>query len=186
MANRRSDIKESALSLFIEKGIRGTTTKEIAGRAGISEGAIYRHFEGKEELALELFLDGLNLFIDYLNQACQGNDPPPDRLRRTIRAFAKFATEQPKAYSYVVLGHYTEFRRVSNERLKPKDIVVALLQDGMEKGYFRQMDPTLAAAMIIGMVIRVLFFLEHGLTKTDPETAVEEICKASMHILGRE
>ena len=51
----RAKILRAALDLFVEKGIAATTTRQISSGAGISEGAIYRHFERKDEIAFELF-----------------------------------------------------------------------------------------------------------------------------------
>jgi AcrR family transcriptional regulator len=48
--DRRRQIAEVAMRLFSERGFRGTTTKEIAQAAGVSEAIIFRHFATKEEL----------------------------------------------------------------------------------------------------------------------------------------
>src|SRR5215216_6376854 len=47
---RRSQILAVAVSLFSDRGFRGTTTKEIAQAAGVSEAMVFRHFATKEEL----------------------------------------------------------------------------------------------------------------------------------------
>lgn len=47
---RRQEILEAALKVFSEKGYKGATTAEIAHRAGIAEGTIFRHFATKKEL----------------------------------------------------------------------------------------------------------------------------------------
>src|SRR3990170_3350064 len=47
---RRQQIVEAAIDLFSRKGFRGTTTREIAEAAGISEAMIFKHFATKQEL----------------------------------------------------------------------------------------------------------------------------------------
>src|SRR5690606_9372524 len=47
---RRSEIVDCAMRLFIERGYDGTSINQIIGRAGISKGAFYHHFESKEDL----------------------------------------------------------------------------------------------------------------------------------------
>lgn len=47
---RRREIVRVAIKLFSQRGFRGTTTKEIAAAAGVSEAIIFRHFATKEEL----------------------------------------------------------------------------------------------------------------------------------------
>jgi len=48
-------ILQAALDLFKEKGLEGTTTKEISRKAGIAEGTLFNYFETKEDLALYFF-----------------------------------------------------------------------------------------------------------------------------------
>src|SRR5260370_37211348 len=47
---RRLQILQVAVSLFSQRGFRGTTTKEIAQAAGVSEAMVFRHFATKQEL----------------------------------------------------------------------------------------------------------------------------------------
>src|SRR5207237_3894341 len=48
--NRRLQILRVAMRLFSQRGFRGTTTKEIALAAGVSEAMVFRHFATKQEL----------------------------------------------------------------------------------------------------------------------------------------
>jgi AcrR family transcriptional regulator len=60
---RRLQIVLVAMSLFSQRGFRGTTTKQIAEAAGVSEAIIFRHFATKEELYAAI--------LDY--KSCAGN-----------------------------------------------------------------------------------------------------------------
>ena len=48
--DRRHQIVQVAMRLFSERGFRGTTTKEVAQAAGVSEAIIFRHFATKDDL----------------------------------------------------------------------------------------------------------------------------------------
>jgi TetR/AcrR family transcriptional regulator len=63
---RRLQILAVAVRLFSERGFRGTTTKEIAQSAGVSEAMVFRHFATKEELYAAI--------LDH--KACSGNFEP--------------------------------------------------------------------------------------------------------------
>src|SRR5215468_2930928 len=47
---RRQKILDAAEKLFSQKGFNGTTTKELAARAGVHEAILFRHFKNKREL----------------------------------------------------------------------------------------------------------------------------------------
>jgi len=64
---RRSQILQVAIGLFSEKGFSGTTTKEIARVAGVSEAMVFRHFATKSEL--------YHAILDH--KACEGGNPNP-------------------------------------------------------------------------------------------------------------
>src|SRR6185295_1475727 len=56
----RTRIERAALKHFVEQGIAETSIRDIAEAAGMSLGAMYNHFESKEELAWLLFINGWN------------------------------------------------------------------------------------------------------------------------------
>ena len=64
---RRSQILHVAIKLFSQYGFRGTTTKEIARAAGVSEAMVFRHFATKEEL--------YHAILDH--KACEGGGSNP-------------------------------------------------------------------------------------------------------------
>jgi len=54
-AATRQKLLRAGLELFTTVGFRATTTPEIAARAGVAEGTIYRHFSGKEDLLIAAY-----------------------------------------------------------------------------------------------------------------------------------
>lgn len=64
---RRSQILDAAASVFVRRGGRNATTREIAAEAGVSEAILYRHFAGKEDLffqVLEKIIDDTMAIMD--------------------------------------------------------------------------------------------------------------------------
>src|SRR6187402_3278880 len=57
-AQTRQRIVQGALRLFAEKGVGATSIRDIASSAAITEPAIYRHFQSKEDLVWEIFWSG--------------------------------------------------------------------------------------------------------------------------------
>ncbi|MFO8212221.1 helix-turn-helix domain-containing protein, partial [Pseudomonas aeruginosa] len=79
----RNKVRDAAIALFAQKGVKATTIKDIARAAGVSEGALYRHWASKEDLAAALFAAEYTALSHDLREAA-GTGPAPERLRRVI------------------------------------------------------------------------------------------------------
>ena len=97
--NLRQALVDAALILIAEKGPTGFTLSEAAKAAGVTPAAVYRHFEGREDLIAECALQGYAIFTDLMNYAY--NDVEPSAIaafEATGRAYLAFARRHP--------GHY--------------------------------------------------------------------------------
>ena len=177
-------IQSAALGLFILKGIAGTTTKDIAKKAGVSEGSIYNYFESKGDLAYKLFVRYMDEFRDMLLESASSAAGPAERLSAAVRAFFGFAENEPDAYAYIMIGHYTELRKMPGDKKKPIDIFVEIIGEGVGRRVFRGMDVNLGAAFVIGMITRAILFHTSGMLDTPYPGLIEETTDASLRVLG--
>jgi len=86
-AARRALIIESAAALFVEKGFHLTSMRDIAGRAGISLGNLYNHFQGKTDIIAAiaaLDAEEMAAHAEALDAAQPGE---PDHVRKFIHAY---------------------------------------------------------------------------------------------------
>src|SRR5205809_1285032 len=82
----RQRLARAALEHFTTRGYETTTTAEIARKAGVSEGAIYRHFTGKQQLLNDLYQASARWATEVLQQAEAGGGTPRERLARLAQA----------------------------------------------------------------------------------------------------
>ena len=90
----RERLVRAALELFTTRGYHASTTPQIAARAGIAEGTIYRHFDSKEHLLNEIYRAGLRLFLHPMTES-PPTDPCRDRLFRIARYWLDLARRNP-------------------------------------------------------------------------------------------
>ncbi len=65
----RTRILQAAQKLFARKGFDGTTTKDLARKAGVAEGTIFRHFPNKKAILIELATAGwIEILTDLLTE----------------------------------------------------------------------------------------------------------------------
>ena len=177
-------IQSAALKLFIKKGITGTTTKEIARKAGVSEGTIYNYFDSKGDLAYKLFERHMDRFRDVLDQSTSPVEGSARKLAAAVRAFFGFAEANPDAYAYIMIGHYTELQKMPYDKKKPRDIFVDIISEGIREGVFTGTDRDLSSAFVIGMVTRAILFYKSGMLDMPYERLVEETAASCLGVLG--
>jgi len=98
----RQRLLRAALELFTTNGFRSTTTPEIARRAGVAEGTIYRHFSGKEHLLNEVYR-AAHRWASGLVTETELPQPPKERLHRIGRRLIEGAERDPAAARMLLL-----------------------------------------------------------------------------------
>ncbi len=97
--NLRAALMDAALILIKEKGPNGFTLSEAAKNAGVTPAAVYRHYQGREDLIAEAALQGFEMFADLLEYAYETGQPSDlASFEATGRAYLAFARRHP--------GHY--------------------------------------------------------------------------------
>jgi len=97
--NLRQALVDAALELITEKGPTGFTLSEVAKTAGVTPAAVYRHFEGREDLIAEAARQGYEIFADLMQYAYDSGQPSAlAAFEATGRAYLAFARKYP--------GHY--------------------------------------------------------------------------------
>lgn len=97
--NLRQALVEAALELIEQNGPTGFTLSQAAKQAGVTPAAVYRHFEGREDLIAEAARQGYEIFADVIQYAYDTGQPSAlAAFEATGRAYLAFARKYP--------GHY--------------------------------------------------------------------------------
>ena len=87
-ASGRAEILAVARRLFMTRGYRAVTTREIAEAVGVTQPALYHHFGGKEALYVAVMEDELATIATRLDAAAQLDAPAVDRLAAAASVLA--------------------------------------------------------------------------------------------------
>ncbi len=158
---RKLQIVAVAVSLFSQKGFRGTTTKEIAQAAGVSEAMVFRHFATKEELYAAI--------LDHKACSHDGFDPA-EMAAEAIKQKDDRAVFETLALA--ALNHHEkdpEFQRLLLHSALEKhelaeiffdkfvrgvyEFLGAYIRERQREGALIEMDPAIAVRCFIGMVM---------------------------------
>jgi len=100
---RREEILHAARELFLEHGVEGVSTRQIAARVGISQTALYVYFKSKEEMLdrlVDAALRKLGVALDAVNVSWAD---PVDFLRANLREYIRFGLSHPDEYRLVFM-----------------------------------------------------------------------------------
>ena len=150
--NARPKIERAALKLFVTKSVEAATTREIAEEAGVSEGALYRHYPGKDDLALSLFMETHNRLGRMMIEGFMAGDTLEDRLSRAVSAYCQLADEDWLLFSFHLLSMNKYLPHDIRRDDDPVSITETLIKGLMDSGEIPQGDPELLAAMSLGVM----------------------------------
>lgn len=105
-------ILETALELFAQSGYLGTSMNDIAGKLGITKGALYKHYTSKQEI-LDSIVERMNK-NDY--ERAEEYEMPETEPNGFAEAYMRTPIEKIRAYSMAQFDHWTKERFSSNFR----------------------------------------------------------------------
>jgi len=155
----RNRILACACDLYLRDGVDGFSMRKLARSVGVTAPALYRHFQGKEDLLLQVVGEGYKVQIQYLHRALAGQSPG-ERFRMAGWEYLNFALEHPRYYE--ILYSYTQFMGSAVDFAEIEPLVVQVHQFWLDRvrecmgaGLLKEEDPE--------AVSRSFWALAHGL-----------------------
>ncbi len=164
---------DAAADAFADKGFHGTTTRDIASRAGLSPAGVYVHFASKEDLLFQLSRVGHAQARDALARAAAEADSPSAALADVISEFTRWHAQEHQVARIVQY----EFRHLSPEhrrevltlRREIDAVVEGIIADGVDSGEFVVEDPGTTALAALSLVVDVARWYHPGVRRTPQE-----------------
>ncbi len=158
-SDRRERIVAAASRLFARQGYHGTTTREIARAASVSENTLFRHFDNKEELfwsALRSQSRELKPRLEQLAGALR-NDALPVVLPSVLGFLVEFLKDKPdviRLFAVAFVEMQKDADAVCFSLLTPHFAELSRhLKESSAKGGILEVDATLLTASCMAMVL---------------------------------
>lgn len=189
---RREQLLATAVDLFSRKGFNGTTTREIAAAAGVTEAIIFRHFETKDQLYTAIIDQkmssaGTSEWFTVIRKAMQDNDDEAV-IKSLICAIVETHKTDPK-FERLMLYAALEGNEIALVYMRKVSALIVedfrnYLSRRQKQGRMAPVGPDAALSAIIGMAQHyalgryVHSFKEQCLSD---EQAVETFTRVAMH-----
>ncbi|OKJ50524.1 TetR/AcrR family transcriptional regulator [Streptomyces sp. CB02261] len=151
----------AAVEAFAERGYHATTTRDIAGRAGMSPAALYIHYKTKEELLHRISRIGHDRALEILTAAAaaDADGTAADRLADSVRSFVRWHAERhttARVVQYELDALGPEHRAEIVELRRRSDAVVRrIINEGVAAGEFDVPDVAGTTVAVLSLCIDV-------------------------------
>ncbi len=153
-AETQTRILKAARKLFARRGYDGTTTRDLAQAAGVAEGTIFRHFENKKAILVEVATQGwVEILTDLLTELSE---------MASYKAIAQVMRKRmlnlhQNADLLRVCFMEAQFHPELREQIqldviaKMTSVAEAFFETAMDQGVYRRMNPRIVAQIFLGM-----------------------------------
>ena len=158
MEQNREAILQSARELIAQGGIKDAQIQAIAERAGVSSGLVYRYFDNKSQVLIEVLSEAIQHEVKILNHIAESELSSKQKLDKAVTTFVKRAMNSPQlAYSLMFEPVDTE---LEHERFRSKQLIKQSIKEilaaGKINGEFGFEDLNTAALCVVGAMTFVV------------------------------
>jgi AcrR family transcriptional regulator len=161
-AGVKTKVERAAVDLFAAKGFDGVSIVDIATAAGVSQGALYRHYPSKEELGWALFSTAYLRTGEELDRIRTGEAEFKAAVMAMIAHFCALYDEDPALFRFMLITQHGFLPRIPSGSRTPVDAVADLVSDAVAKNRLKPIDPALGAAVIMGVILQSATFHIYG------------------------
>ncbi len=155
---RRERLLISAIRLLDETGLSGLTTREMAKREGISEPAVYRHFDGKTQVLLAI-ADRFAEFDGIMANTVQENAMEPlAAIRHVIEAYAAYYGGYPEISNVLFTLDFWKYDTVLEARMNSilagrRELYLSLVTGAVKTGALPESTDVVALTDLLGGLV---------------------------------
>jgi AcrR family transcriptional regulator len=169
----RQKILEAAREVFFRDGFMAANLDEVAQKAGVAKGTLYRYFESKAELYVEVLAHNGEIFKQRMRETVGGGGSASDRIRRVAKFYFDHWVRNRDYFEIFwaienqsVIGELPPgvLGQVSELWAECIEIVAGIITDGVESGEFVESDAW-EVANILWTVANALIQTEKSATR---------------------
>jgi AcrR family transcriptional regulator len=152
---RKGSIIRSALRCFCEIGFSATTMEDIRQCSGASTGSIYHHFKGKDQLAAEVYMEGIREYQAGLVEVFRSDSDAREGLRRLVEHHLRWVEENVEWSRFLFQKRFSAFLASTEEALSAMNRDLAESASAwfgrhIRAGELRKMPTDIIIALILG------------------------------------
>jgi AcrR family transcriptional regulator len=153
---RQQEIIDTSLTIISELGIQGLTIKNLSKRIGISEPAIYRHYDNKISILIAILDYFRNSGEKMFSKLADSTDSPLQKIEAIFQEHFRAFQNNPSLVSVIFSEEIFRNEPLLQEKIraimeKNSSVVMELVMEGQRRGEIKSgIEPGLLTIIIIG------------------------------------
>lgn len=177
---RASDIEAAAREVFCERGYEATSTAEIAARAGVAEGTLYKHFQNKRALLVKVLETWYHSLIADFTTQLSGIHGTRNKLFYIVSRHLRALKEDPELASllYREMLHSGDYydSRIHEFNREYTQVLIETCRDGMRLGELKAELPLgLLRDMMFGGIDHLISGFLFNQREIDVESSAKQL-----------
>lgn len=179
----KEKVERAAIELFAANGVDGASIGEVAARAGVSQGALYRHYPSKEDLARTLFATAYRRIGAELVEICGREPGMARRIAMMVAHFCALYDCDPALFRFLLLTQHNFLPQLDEVPNEPPSVIARAVADAIAAGELAPIDPALGAAVVMGVVLQTATFHLYGRIKGTLAARADALARAAVAAL---
>ena len=165
---RRVQLLDSALEVFVAQGYHAAAMDDIAERAGVSKPVLYQHFPGKLELYLALLDSACDQVIANCRQALASTQDNKTRVAAAMAAFYSYVADERGAFRLVFESDLTSETSVRDRVERVTSECAAMIADVIhdDTGLPAEQSRLLAVSLVGMAQVSARFWVSESSSRT--------------------
>lgn len=158
----KAKVERAAIELFAANGVDGVSIGEVAALAGVSQGALYRHYPSKDDLAWTLFSTAYRRTAAELAEIRSRERDFRARVGAMVAHFCALYDRDPALFRFMLIAQHNLLPRVRPGQRTLVDEVAETVGDAIRAGEIAPVNPLAGAAAILGVILQTAVFHIYG------------------------
>jgi AcrR family transcriptional regulator len=172
---KRARLLDAALDLFETRGFDGVAVPEIAAKAGVAVGTVYRYFPSKEALVNALYRHWKGVYNDLILSPLPPGLQARDQFTTYWQRMTDFARTYPRAVRFMDLHHHGAYLDDESRAMSRRyaEVARAFIGAAQAQGAIRPLDPIMVVALMWGAATGLTKFAGSGALEFDAGAAAD-------------
>lgn len=184
--SRKEELLAATVRLVANGGAGAATIRAIAREAGVTDAAVYRHYESKEDLCCRAYNRIVEEMVREKGHLVTSDAPLPEKLREWVRLSYAYYDRNPAAVMFVLAMPLVAYRSGHSTVVGQGELFLEMIERARDAGEIGAISPEVALSHFVGMVLNVPRLISEGTLPGPASDYVDEVATAAWRVLRPE